>query len=362
MNRLAIPVAALLLLGMVAASAAPDPFQAPVQDCHPCRFSPGPGLPEVALTFVFKGAGDGKVLTGFDVTPTGGTLQHLATGDVAVSDFPDGFTLTDADFTGSGHGDLGLVTLAAADNASETYWLYDAGSRHFVPLQRDDAHGGDCGLSWQGQAFRCHVKGSAIEYADFSYRLGGDRTVAVGEEDQSIAGPLLVQTVSDLSAKPARVVKTVTVGFVGESPQRAQFYQQLEAASKRAATAYKAGDKPGAVAALEPLLKDKNLEALTDAVPVTNGNAPADLRVVAELNDYGFYLAEAGRSADAVDALSAVIDLDPDRVPAYLNLADAQVAAGDAAGAKTNYAEYQKRMTAAGKAARIPPRVADRLR
>ncbi len=92
------------------------------------------------------------------------------------------------------------------------------------------------------------------------------------------------------------------------------------------------------------------------------GDDPADMKIVGEFNDYGFFLSEAGRFKDAVEVLGAVTDTEADRVPAYLNLADAQYAGGDKAGAKTNYAEYQKRMAAAGKADKVPPRVAERVR
>jgi hypothetical protein len=349
--------------GGMAAPAAPDPFGAPVKDCHPCRFSPGPGQPELSLTFVFDGSGDQKSLTALQITPAaGGPAQRLETGDIAVSDFPDGFAIDDRDLNGDGFADLGIITLAAADNATEAYWLYEPKSRRFVALERDAALGDACPLTPAATPgeLRCHVVSSLAEYSDIWYRIDGHRTVAVRQVDQRIDGPLLVHVTTDLSSRPGRVVKTDTVGFVGASPARAAFRKQLAAASRRAAARYRAGDKPGAVAALEPLLKDKNFLALTGTDPMSG--KPEDPRLVGELNNYGFYLEEAGRPADATRVLMAVTDIDPDRTVAYLNLADAQFASGDRGAAKASYAAYRKRMIAAGKAARVPARVAERMR
>lgn len=367
MIRAAVLLSALLggslLPGGPAARAAPDPFAAPVKDCQPCRFSPGPGQPDFNLTFVFDGSGDQKSLAALQITPAaGGPAQRLETGGIAVSDFPDGFAIDDSDLNGDGSADLGIITFSAADNATEDYWLYQPKRRRFVALDRDAAHGDACPLTPVAKTheLRCHVVSSLAEYSDIWYRIEGHRTVAVRQVDQRIDGPLLVHVTTDLSSGPGQVVKTETVGFVGDSPARAAFRKQLAAASQRAAARYRAGDKPGAVAALEPLLKDKNFLALTGTDPMSG--KPEDPRLVGELNNYGFYLEQAGRPADATQVLMAVTDIDPGRTVAYLNLADAQFASGDRGGAKENYAEYRKRMTAAGKEARVPARVAERMR
>jgi len=359
---------ASLLLSVAAASAAPadttDPFKHPVKDCRPCRFSPGRGQPAFDLTFVFDGSGDDKTLAALEIVPVdGGTAQRLDTGGIAVADFPDGFSLEIGDLRRDGSGDLGIVNLVAPDNSTEEYWLYEPKRHEFVALRRDPDHGDTCPLELvpDTHELHCHIRDGYVGYADIWYRIEGNRTVALREIEQSTESPLAVLVTTDLSVTPNRVAKTV-VGFVGDSPARDAFRQQLDAASKQAAARFQKADKAGAVAALEPLLKDKDLWTLTNSVPVTDDNDPADLRLVAELNDYGFYLEEAGRPADAIDVLAAVIDLNPTRIVAYLNLADARFAAGDPDGAKTNYAEYRKRMIADGKATRIPPRVAERLR
>jgi tetratricopeptide (TPR) repeat protein len=359
---------AMLALGTLVAApsrAAPDPFAKPVKNCQPCRFSPGRGMPDFDVTFRFTGTGGARVLTDIALAPSGGgPAQVFATGGVAVSDFPDGFSLTAGDIDGSGLGDISLVTLQAADNANALSWVYDPATKRFSALRRDDANGGDCPVQWSAadRLLTCHVVGSNIEYTDYEYRLDGDRTVAVRATAQTIDGPLLKHVTTDLSARPPKVVRSRVVGFTGASPERTAFLARMDAAAKLGAARYRAGDRAGAAAAMTPVLAGMNLYALTGSDPVTTLNAPEDLRVVAELNDHGFYLEQAGRAREAVGVLDAVVELDRDRLPAWLNLADAQFANGDPADAKRNYAEYRKRMIAAGKPALIPARVAERLR
>lgn len=44
-----IIVLAAMLMGTGAVAATSNPFAAPVANCHPCRFSPGPGQPQFVL-------------------------------------------------------------------------------------------------------------------------------------------------------------------------------------------------------------------------------------------------------------------------------------------------------------------------
>lgn len=145
-------------------------------------------------------------------------------------------------------------------------------------------------------------------------------------------------------------------------PGQPQFVlKRLEDAWNKATALYKRGDAKTASATMESAIGTIQLALAVSSYPV-QGDDPADKKLVGEFNDFGFFLFGAGRFKDAVDVLGAVTDTETDRVPAYLNLADAQYASGDRAGAKTNYAEFRKRMAAAGKAASVPPRVAERLR
>jgi len=361
-RRLAVVLGLGLLFGASAGRATDDPLAEPVKDCRPCRLTPGTAQPVLDLTFVFQGDGDAKVLTAIEVTPEGGgKTQRLETGDIAVSDFPDGFILDHPDLNFDGLGDLALTTQQAADNDDVKYWLYRPASHDYAPLERVGDDDADYALSpGPDHELVSHVRDGAVASTDYWYRVTGTRAVAVRKEVMGAEGALMQDATYDLTVKPAKLVKRVTVGFSGDSPERTKFLAQLEAASTHADALYRSGNKAGAVAALEPLLKDMQLALLTETYPA--GNDAGDRKIVGEVNNYGFYLAEAGRAKEAVEVLSSVTDAAPDRTVAYLNLADAQFAAGAAADAKTNYAEYAKRMTAAGNAAHIPPRVAERAR
>ena len=351
------------LLALAGPAFAADPFAQPVKDCRPCRFSPGPGQPDFDVTFVFTGSGEQKALTALDIAQVGGQhRQVLNVGPLAVSDFADGFTLDDTDMSFDGLRDLSIVTQVAADNTDASYWIYQPASHDFVPLQRvNDGDDNEVMLSPAGNhELTCHVKSSAIEYSNYSYHVTGHRAVAVREESVAIDGALIVDATYDISVTPHRVLHRATIGFAGDSPARDAFVRALDAASQRAGALYRHGDAAGAAAAIAPVIGDKEPELVVSSFPVTGD--PTDLRLMGAFNDYGFYLEQAGRPKDAIAVLAGVVDADENRTVAYLNLADAQYAAGQAADAKSNYAEYRKRMTAAGKLALVPPRVTERMR
>jgi len=347
---------------MAVPAAAADPFAKPLKDCHPCQFSPGQGQPDFDLTFVFTGTGEQKALTGFDIAPVGSRqTQRLNVGPLAVSDFPDGFMLDDTDMNFDGFRDLSVVTLEAADNTDARYWVYQPASHDFVPLQRvGDGDGNDVVLTpGDNHELICHVKGDAVEYTNYTYRVSGHRAVAVRKQEVAVEGPLITDATYDLSVTPNHVLHRTTIGFVGDSSARTDFVRNLEAASKQANALYRGGNSAGAAAAIASVVGGKELEMVVSSYPI--GSDPADLKLVGEFNDYGFYLEQAGRPKDAIGVLSSVVDVDENRTVAYLNLADAQYAAGQATDARSNYATYRKRMEAAGKLALVPPRVAERM-
>ena len=367
MRRVALLVM-LLNLGLGAAVAASGPFAQPVTDCHPCRFSPGQGQPDFNLTFVFTGTGDQRTLTAVDIAPvSGGKTQRLATGDIAVSGFADGFLLDGGDMNFDGLGDLSIVTGEfAAGNADARYWIYEPATSRFVPLERagaGDADSDDRALQpAANHELYSHIHDTNATWEDYWYRVSGHRAVAVRKEEQASIDNLLMRIAYDLTVTPPRVVSRHTIGFTGDSPGRQEFRKLMAGVSlPKAAARYKKGDKKGAAAAMDLLIGTLELPYVIDSYPIDKTDA-ADMRVVAGFNDYGFYLEEAGRPKDAIAQLSAVVDVDPDRTVAYLNLADAYYATGDRAAAQTNYAEYRKRMAAVGKTAKMPPRVAERLR
>lgn len=77
-------------------------------------------------------------------------------------------------------------------------------------------------------------------------------------------------------------------------------------------------------------------------------------------NDLGFLFEQAGHYPEAVELLKHIIRKKPDRVAAYLNLADAYWALGEREQAREAYGQYHEKMIAAQKQARIPPRVQER--
>jgi tetratricopeptide (TPR) repeat protein len=78
------------------------------------------------------------------------------------------------------------------------------------------------------------------------------------------------------------------------------------------------------------------------------------------LNDYGFFLQQAGEHAAAVPIFNLAIKESPERAVAHLNLADSLWALDRQAEAKSHYQTYQRLMTEENKGAQVPPRVAER--
>jgi tetratricopeptide (TPR) repeat protein len=78
------------------------------------------------------------------------------------------------------------------------------------------------------------------------------------------------------------------------------------------------------------------------------------------LNDYGFFLQQAGEDARAVPIFNIIIKEDPSRAVAYLNLADSLWALERKTEARSHYKTYQRLMMEAKKGDQIPSRVAER--
>lgn len=79
------------------------------------------------------------------------------------------------------------------------------------------------------------------------------------------------------------------------------------------------------------------------------------------LNDYGFFLQEAGDFGAAINILTAVVQIDPKRAVAYLNLADSLWTLDRKAEARVHYKTYQQLMSEDHRQGQIPARVAERL-
>jgi hypothetical protein len=80
------------------------------------------------------------------------------------------------------------------------------------------------------------------------------------------------------------------------------------------------------------------------------------------VNDYGFYLQQAGRPEEALEALAAVLLLEPDRAVAHLNTADALWDLGREEAAGRHYSRYLALLQEKGLDVEVPPRVNSRLR
>jgi tetratricopeptide (TPR) repeat protein len=85
-------------------------------------------------------------------------------------------------------------------------------------------------------------------------------------------------------------------------------------------------------------------------------------KYVAALNDYGFYLQQAGQNDKAAKILLLVVSEDPKRTVAYLNLADAYWGLGKKQPAIENYKRYEKLMINSKKADKIPATDKERLK
>ena len=85
-------------------------------------------------------------------------------------------------------------------------------------------------------------------------------------------------------------------------------------------------------------------------------------RLAAIANDYGFFLHEGGRTEEALEALVAVLLLDPDRAVAHLNTADVLWDLGREEAARRHYSRYLALLQEKGLEVEIPLRVTVRLR
>lgn len=86
----------------------------------------------------------------------------------------------------------------------------------------------------------------------------------------------------------------------------------------------------------------------------------ANTDYVYALNDYGFFLQQAGDDRRAIPVFHAVIKEDPARAVAYLNLADSLWTLDRKQEAKSHYQTYRRLMMEADKATQVPSRVAER--
>jgi tetratricopeptide (TPR) repeat protein len=96
------------------------------------------------------------------------------------------------------------------------------------------------------------------------------------------------------------------------------------------------------------LLYHEGYEYVLDSIPL--------------MNDKAYYLEQAGAYKEAIHILNKIIDKKPDRVVAYLNIADAYWGISDTEEAGKSYRKYLELMKSQGKDLnRIPKRVYERI-
>jgi hypothetical protein len=83
---------------------------------------------------------------------------------------------------------------------------------------------------------------------------------------------------------------------------------------------------------------------------------------VNKYNDLGFFLEQGKKYREAVELLEKVVNADPNRTVAYINLGDAYFGLKDSAKAKKAYLKYIDLMKKDGKSAKIPKRVFERVK
>jgi hypothetical protein len=83
-------------------------------------------------------------------------------------------------------------------------------------------------------------------------------------------------------------------------------------------------------------------------------------KIVNIINDYAFFLESVHRYAEAIDILLYVVSIAPNRVVAYINLADALYDSGRKQESKIHYKKYISQMKKMNKEKKIPARVFSR--
>lgn len=94
---------------------------------------------------------------------------------------------------------------------------------------------------------------------------------------------------------------------------------------------------------------------------ITFENEPLNTKTVQIYNDIAYYLQQANANEEAIFLLEKIIEKYPNRIVAYLNLADSYIGINNKEEAKENYEKYVKLMKQDNKDERIPKRVLEFL-
>jgi hypothetical protein len=137
-----------------------------------------------------------------------------------------------------------------------------------------------------------------------------------------------------------------------ESPtENPTFSSALISVHSKSLDLFKKGQKSEASSAVAEFLKVHTIE---DGA-FTQEN-------VAQINDLGYFLEQGGKYNEAVNLLTRVVKLFPERTVAYLNLADAYAGLQQTDKAKECYLEYIELMKYNGQEKKIPQRVFEKVK
>ena len=107
--------------------------------------------------------------------------------------------------------------------------------------------------------------------------------------------------------------------------------------------------------------KDEAAIAITEFFKLKSDNK-IDKTNVNKYNDLGFFLEQGKKYREAVELLEKVVNADPNRTVAYINLGDANFGLKNTVKAKEAYLKYIDLMKKEGKSAKIPKRVFERMK
>ncbi|MDX4036410.1 tetratricopeptide repeat protein, partial [Aliarcobacter skirrowii] len=88
---------------------------------------------------------------------------------------------------------------------------------------------------------------------------------------------------------------------------------------------------------------------------------PISQETITQYNDIAYYLQQANANEEAIFLLEKIIEKYPNRIVAYLNLADSYIGINNKEEAKENYEKYVKLMKQNNKDEKIPKRVLEFL-
>jgi tetratricopeptide (TPR) repeat protein len=247
--------------------------------------------------------------------------------------------------------DLGTIEFRGTYNSAKSDWWFDEPSGTVMAYSQ---------MPFSAYCFTC------------AYAPGEYPSVLVltrsGEEDPSAEG---LERTNDL-LEAGRLADAYAQ--LGEIFYPGHYYSDAEMAAaflrrghELALAAWEVGDGEGACSLMtEGYEIASSIYPLTVTAASTAGDPvlPGGLITQAELveieNDRGFFLAETGRPSSALPALEWVVETDPGRAVARLNLADVLWELGRTADAVPHYEEYLRLLVELDRLDRAPDRAFER--